>query len=147
MREGFVNFESKPRMAQPKRYRLTRANRMTGPGDFRAAYEAGVAISRGPLKLFLRRNGQARPRLGLSVSRRVGAAPRRNRIKRLLREAFRLMQHDWPGDRGYDLVVVVRPHEPLILAAYQRILSSALVKLTAGAAGVGRRSDRPPDQQ
>ena len=37
------------------------------------------------------------------------------------------MQHDLP--RGYDLVVVVRPHEPLLLADYQRILSSAAVKL------------------
>ena len=52
---------------------------------------------------------------------------RRNRIRRLLREAFRLMQHDFP--RGYDLVVVVRPHEPLMLAEYQRMLSAMVVKL------------------
>ena len=37
------------------------------------------------------------------------------------------MQHDFP--RAYDLVVVVRPHEPLILAEYQRILSTVMVKL------------------
>jgi ribonuclease P protein component len=45
----------------------------------------------------------------------------------LLREAFRLMQHDFP--RGYDLVIVVRAHEPLMLADYQKILSGAAVKL------------------
>ena len=68
--------------------------------------------------------------LGLSVAARVGTAPRRNRIKRLLREAFRLMQHDFP--RPYDLVIVVRPHEPLILAEYQRILRALMVKLHHG---------------
>ena len=56
-----------------------------------------------------------------------GTAPRRNQIKRMLREAFRLMQHDLP--RGYDLVVVVRPHEPQLLADYQRLLSGLAVKL------------------
>ena len=39
--------------------------------------------------------------------RMVGTAPVRNRIKRLLREAFRLHPYDLP--RGYDLVIVVRP--------------------------------------
>jgi ribonuclease P protein component len=67
--------------------------------------------------------------LGLSVSRKVGTAPRRNRIKRLLRESFRLLQHDFT--RGYDLIIVVRPHDPLILAEYQRILSALMVKLHA----------------
>jgi ribonuclease P protein component len=37
------------------------------------------------------------------------------------------MQHDLP--RGYDFVVVVRPHEPLMLADYQRLLSALVVKL------------------
>jgi ribonuclease P protein component len=70
------------------------------------------------------------PRLGISTPRAVGTAPKRNRIKRLIRESFRLMQHDFP--RGYDLLVVVRPHQPMILAEYQRILSAVVVKLHAG---------------
>lgn len=108
-----------------------RSHRISAPADFRAIYDRGGSLARGPLKLFVCRNGRAHPRLGISIGRRVGTAPRRNRIKRLLREAFRLMQHDWPGDRGFDLVVVVRPHEPFPLAEYQRILSSAMVRLAA----------------
>ena len=46
-------------------------------------------------------------RLGLSVSRKVGGAVRRNRVKRLLREAFRLNQHRM--STGYDLVAYPRP--------------------------------------
>ena len=99
------------------------------PARFKEAYASGASITRGPLKLFALPNGLDHPRLGISIGRRVGTAPRRNRIKRLIREAFRLMQHDWPG--GYDLVVVVRPHEPMILAEYQRALSGGMVKLVS----------------
>lgn len=117
------------------RYTFARKRRIADPVDFRAAYDSGRSMSRGPLKLFVRRNRQGHARLGISVPKRVGNAPRRNRIKRRLREAFRLMQHDWPGDGAWDLIVVVRPHEPLLLADYQRILSAAMVKLTAGDGG------------
>ena len=47
----------------------------------------------------------------------------------MLRESFRLMRHDFP--RAYDIVIVVRPHEPLILAEYQRMLTALMVKLHA----------------
>ena len=97
------------------------------PAEFAAVYDGRVRESRGPLLVYARPNGLPHPRVGLSTSRKVGNAVRRNRIRRLLREAFRLMQHDLP--RGYDLVVVVRAHEPLLLADYQRILSAAAVKL------------------
>ena len=112
---------------------------MRGREEFARVFDAKVRQSRGPLTAYALPTDQPSPRLGLSVSRRVGTAPRRNRIKRLLREAFRLMRHDFP--RAYDLVIVVRPHEPMILAEYQRLLSSLMVKLHAE--WERRRADRP----
>ncbi len=104
------------------RLRFPRSHRLSGKLAFSAVYDARSKESRGPLAVFSRPNGLPHPRLGLSVSRRVGTAPVRNRIKRLLREAFRAGQHDLPV--GYDLVIVVRPHKPMILAEYQRLVAS-----------------------
>ncbi len=108
-------------------YAYARKNRLTHEKQFEAVYAGKVRQSRGPLTIFAIANELGFLRLGLSVGRKVGTAPRRNRIKRLLREAFRLMQHDLPT--GYDLVINVRPHEVMILAEYQRIMSALCVKL------------------
>lgn len=66
-------------------------------------------------------NGLDRPRLGLSVSRKVGSAVVRNRWKRLLREAFRLEKEHLP--KGVDLVVIPRPGAEPELARLQNSLS------------------------
>jgi ribonuclease P protein component len=50
-------------------------------------------------------------RLGISVPRKVGNAVRRNRIKRIVREAFRLHREVFP--QGSDIVFAVRPGFPL----------------------------------
>ena len=109
------------------RYTLPKSRHLRLPTEFASVYEAKTRESRGPLTTYALPNGLAHPRLGMSVSRKVGTAVRRNRIRRLIRESFRLSQHDLP--QGYDLVVVVRPHEPLVLADYQKILAGAMVKL------------------
>jgi ribonuclease P protein component len=56
---------------------------------------------------FPRAAGDGPPRLGVSVGRKVGGAVERNRVKRLLREAFHLVSDDLPAD--HDFVVVARP--------------------------------------
>ena len=142
-------------MPSPRRYPFTKSHRVRSRVDFSAVFDAKVRQSRGPLTGYALPTDHATPRLGLSVGRRVGTAPRRNRIKRLLRESFRLLQHDFP--RPYDLILVVRPHEPLILAEYQRLLTALMVKLhqawqdrdraaaaAAGAAGSAAGVAPPP---
>jgi len=101
--------------------------RLRGRGSFVNVFEGRARRQAGPLSIHARPNGLSHPRLGISVSRRVGSAVRRNRIKRRLREAFRLDQHR--GSRGYDVVVVVRPHEPLPFETYRRMLEGAMTKL------------------
>lgn len=95
--------------------------------DYRAAHRARLRKSAGPLVVFARPTDRPEARLGLSVGRRVGKAVRRHRIKRLLREAFRLDRARLPAPAGgaYDLVVSVRPHEPAGLDDYRRWLAEA----------------------
>ncbi|HEY8746325.1 MAG TPA: ribonuclease P protein component [Tepidisphaeraceae bacterium] len=110
-----------------RRYAFTKSLRLRNRAEFSAVYDAKTREARGPLVIYAKPNDRKHPRLGLSTSRKVGTAARRNRIRRLLREAFRHLQHDLPA--GYDLLIVLRPHEPLTLAEYQKILSAAVIKL------------------
>jgi ribonuclease P protein component len=121
------------------RHTFPKSRRLRTREEFSAVYDAKVRESRGPLMIYGRPNRLSHPRLGLSTSRKVGTAVRRNRIRRLLREAFRHLQHDLPA--GYDLLIVIRPHEPLLLADYQRLLSSVVLKLH----GVWQHKRQPRD--
>lgn len=111
-------------MNQPRSFTFPRSHRLSGEKAFAAVFDNRLRKNAGPIAVCLRPNDQNHHRLGLSVPRRVGTAVRRNRIKRLLRDAYRLGQHDLPG--SYDLVVVVRPHQPLTLEDYRRLLTTAV---------------------
>lgn len=74
--------------------------------DFQRAYQTRLSVSDHRLVVVGHPNGRPYPRLGLSVSKKVGNAPRRNRWKRLIREAFRLARPELPA--GLDLIVIPR---------------------------------------
>lgn len=106
----------------PARYRLKKR------ADFARVYGRRVSASDSWLLVFASDNRLAHPRLGLSVSRKVGGAVVRNRWKRLLREAFRLARAELPT--GVDLIVIPRSAaEPELQS-----LTKSLVRLAGRAA-------------
>jgi len=76
------------------------------PADFERVYARRRSASNGKMTVCCCENDLQHPRIGLSVSARVGKAVVRNRWKRLLREAFRLRRAELPD--GVDLVVIPR---------------------------------------
>lgn len=84
------------------------AGRLSRSADFERVYRKGRAQGNRHLVVYaFPRGGTDGPRLGVSVSRKVGGAVQRNRVKRLLREAFRARSEGLPTDHDY--VVVARP--------------------------------------
>ena len=73
---------------------------------FRRAYSKGKTAADSRLALYVRRNGQKSNRLGFTVSTKVGCAVVRNRVRRRLREIYRL--HEGGMAPGCDVVVVAR---------------------------------------
>lgn len=100
--------------------------RLTRARQFDAVFAARVRVAAGPLAVWGAPNDAGHPRLGLAISRRAGSAVVRNLIRRRLREAFRLRQHDLLStEHGYDLVISARHHEPLTLSQYEQALRQA----------------------
>ena len=108
------------------------------PADFRRVYDRRRSAADGWLIVYACENGLPHLRLGLSVSRKVGPATHRNRLRRLYREAFRLTRHEMPV--GLDLVLIPRRPEPPPLEE----LKQALPRLVRQAARkLGREAPRP----
>lgn len=108
-------------------FRFRREQRIRSGKDFDRAYNHKQRAGDQHLLIFAVINGLPHTRIGLSVSRKHGNAVRRSKIKRLLREAFRLSQHALP--EGLDLVVIPRQNSGAELADYQKSLKYLAKKI------------------
>lgn len=89
-------------MTDDRRFR--RQERLSRARDFEAVFANRQSAAGAWIVIYGRANGLDYNRLGLVISRRLGSAVRRNRFKRLVREAFRLTKSEQPA--GWDLLVL-----------------------------------------
>jgi len=84
---------------------MRREERLTKPQQYASVYSKGSSWTSSLLVMKALPNGLTSTRYGISVSKRVGSAVIRNRMKRLLREILRAI----PSIPAWDIVFIVRP--------------------------------------
>lgn len=116
--------EHQPRAPQnlgPARARLPRQARLKSSSEFQNVFEKPMVSADGCFKILARRNDSDRPRLGMAVSRQIDRkAVGRNRIKRVIRESFRL----YFRERRPPLDFVVLPRRDSGTICNRRLLES-----------------------
>ena len=123
--------------------RLKSHQHLKKKGDFDRAFREGSRARSELLLVVVAENGLDHSRLGLSVGKRIWkSAVRRNRVRRIFREAFRLSQHELPP--GLDVVLV--PGQPRLDPALEATRRE-LVQLCAKAHRrlLRKREEEPRD--
>ena len=104
---------------------MERRIRLRRSGDIKRVYDEGKSWAHPLLVLIVRPNELEFSRVGVTASRKVGGAVKRNRAKRLLREAAR---HLYPRleTEGWDVMLIARPK---LVEAKEREVEEALASL------------------
>ena len=74
--------------------------------EFRRAYYRGKSFTTPLVTIYAFRTRRLDSRLGLTASKKIGKAVQRNRARRVMKEAYRLLEDRFP--KGYDYVLVAR---------------------------------------
>lgn len=125
----------------PSRRTFDKRDRVRGHDSFDDVFAQGTRAASNAMLVLVARNDARIARIGISVGRKYGDSPRRNRAKRLLREAFRL--HRAELDPNYDYVVVPRSELPADLDGVAREFLRLAAKATATAAKRPAPESRP----
>ena len=110
-----------------KTFPFSKSQRIHSNRDFAGIYELNQRADDQYLLIFAAVNQRNSTRIGLSVSKKHGNAVRRMKLKRLLREAFRLTQHELP--KGLDMILIPRIRSGAGLSDYHNSLLRLSQKL------------------
>ncbi|MBR5721111.1 MAG: ribonuclease P protein component [Clostridia bacterium] len=80
---------------------------------FRYLYRKGASVAAPTVVVYYRKNRQPVNQLGLTAAKKIGNAVQRNRARRLMREAYRMLEPTLAGK--YDIVLVARSKTPFVL--------------------------------
>lgn len=113
-----------------RRLILDKIHSLTRNSDFRRAYTKGKSVVTPLVVVYLSRNREKARRVGITTSKKIGNAVRRNRARRVIREAYRPLASR--VKRGYDLVLVARGRTPFVKSTdVGRVLEKALAQAGA----------------
>ncbi|EJO23363.1 ribonuclease P protein component [Selenomonas sp. FOBRC6] len=87
-----------------KKLTLPRAKMIKRRSDFQYVYQKGTSFAGRRMILYVLRDARVAGKVGFAAGKKLGCAAVRSRTKRLLREAYRHMQHELRGDVGILLI-------------------------------------------
>ena len=90
--------------------------------DFQLIYDCGNSYANKYLVMFIKENNSQTNRIGISVSKKVGNSVIRHRVKRLIKESYRLQEEMF--NSGLDIVIIARVTAKEI--SYKEIESAVL---------------------